>query len=115
MKIAIDAIAPASNVKYCTHANLNLLVLAVQHQSSIQVAIADVDRDGQLELLLADSSGTVACVRHDGTECWSTRLEGTQRARRKEREDRPILRDVFFAWAGACVRRELSPCLRLRV
>lgn len=46
---------------------------------AVQVAIADVDRDGQLEMLLADSSGTVACVRHDGTECWRTRVEGAQR------------------------------------
>eukprot|EP00752_Nemacystus_decipiens_P003264 g3021.t1 len=42
-----------------------------------QVTIADVNRDGQLEMLLADSSGTVACVRHDGTERWNKRLEGS--------------------------------------
>lgn len=41
-----------------------------------QVVIADVHGDERLEMLLADSSGAVVCVKHDGKECWNKALSG---------------------------------------
>lgn len=69
------------------------------------MAIADVDGDQQLEMLLADSSGTVACVNHDGTECWNRRLQGALKIRAN-----PNLPEASFG-VDACVGRELPPCL----
>ena len=40
------------------------------------MAVADVDGDGQLEMLFGDSSGVVACVKPDGSECWNIHLSG---------------------------------------
>ncbi|CBJ28983.1 conserved unknown protein [Ectocarpus siliculosus] len=42
-----------------------------------QVVIADVHGDERLEMLLADSSGAVVCVKHDGKECWNKALSGS--------------------------------------
>lgn len=42
----------------------------------VQVVIADVHGDERLEMLLADSSGAVVCVTHDGKECWNKVLSG---------------------------------------
>ncbi|CAM9580319.1 unnamed protein product [Pylaiella littoralis] len=42
-----------------------------------QVAIADVDGNQHVEMLLGDASGTVVCVNHDGTELWNKRLPGS--------------------------------------
>jgi hypothetical protein len=35
-----------------------------------QVAVADVDNDGEIELLVGDNRGNVAAFRHDGKELW---------------------------------------------
>lgn len=70
----------------------------------MQVTIADVDGDGQLEMLLADSSGTVACVRHDGTECWSKRLEGACAMKCEIRSDFP----QSLAWVDARVGKGVA-------
>ncbi|CAN0160055.1 unnamed protein product, partial [Ectocarpus sp. 13 AM-2016] len=41
------------------------------------VVVADVHGDERLEMLLADSSGAVVCVKHDGKECWNKALSGS--------------------------------------
>lgn len=91
MQVAVDILAPAGDVKnkvwLLVYMHIDLgFCLGNNNHSLIQVTIADVDGDQQLEMLLADSSGTVACVKHDGTECWNRRLEGAVRcgAVRKE-------------------------------
>lgn len=40
------------------------------------MVIFDVDGDQHLEMLLADASGTVVCVKDDATELWNKRLPG---------------------------------------
>ena len=41
-----------------------------------QVAAADVDGDGALELLVVDAAGSVAAFRHDGTTLWEVQASG---------------------------------------
>lgn len=35
-----------------------------------KVAVADVDGDHELEMLVGDTAGMLYCVKEDGTECW---------------------------------------------
>lgn len=44
----------------------------------LQVAVADVTGGDDLELLFGDVSGLLVCLKPDGTEAWTSRLEGVQ-------------------------------------
>jgi len=39
-------------------------------------ALADLDRDGFLEIVTSDALGSVECLNHDGTELWHHKLPG---------------------------------------
>mmetsp|Transcript_10915 Transcript_10915/g.23292 ORF Transcript_10915/g.23292 Transcript_10915/m.23292 type:complete len:367 (+) Transcript_10915:3-1103(+) len=41
-----------------------------------QVAAADVDADGSLELIAVDAAGSVAAWRHDGSRLWEVQISG---------------------------------------
>lgn len=49
----------------------------VDHCMPPQVAVEDVNGDGQLELVVADRSGNIECYTADGRVLWQTRLSSS--------------------------------------
>ena len=43
----------------------------------VQVTVADVDSDGQLELIAVDTSGNVLCFHGDGSTVWTSEASGS--------------------------------------
>lgn len=43
---------------------------------SLKVAVADVDEDQQLEMFFGDGSGSLVCLKANGTKCWSREVGG---------------------------------------
>lgn len=67
----------------------------------VQVVVADVHGDERLEMLLADSSGAVVCVKHDGKECWNKALSGASSRQEQSNND-------FFFFLSAAVESSTS-------
>ena len=44
---------------------------------NLQVTVADINTDSQLDLVAIDTSGNVACVNNDGTLAWEVEISGT--------------------------------------
>jgi len=42
----------------------------------IQVTVADLTKDGTLELVAVDTSGNVVCLNGDGTLFWEVKISG---------------------------------------
>lgn len=45
-----------------------------------QVTVADLDRDGKLNIVTIDTSGNVVCMRTDGTTVWEAEINGNSSA-----------------------------------